>query len=111
MHNRVDGAEALRVRAKTLFRQGHREQAAAALEEALSWARCMPYPYAKGKILHEYGMLHACEREQKLARERLRAALATFLRLGASKDAGQTAQALEELEHARDQDTGYSPAP
>jgi ABC-type multidrug transport system fused ATPase/permease subunit len=44
--NRVDGVEALRVRAKVLSMQGRAEEAAAALEEALSWAS--PIPLRRG---------------------------------------------------------------
>lgn len=95
MRNRVDGVEALRIRAKSLSMQGRREDATAALEEALSWARSMPYPYAEGKILREYGMLHIHEVEPEQARERLCAALDIFRRLGAREDAGQTERALE----------------
>ena len=54
--NRVDGVEALRVRAKGLSMRGRPEEASAALEEALSWACPMPYPYAEARILYEYGM-------------------------------------------------------
>ena len=95
MRNRVAGLEASRVRAKILATQGRRKEAAAALEEALSLARSMPYPYAEGKILREYGMLHVHEAEPEQARERLTAALGIFHRLGASADAGQTERALE----------------
>ena len=92
--NRVDGVEALRVRAKVLSMRGRPEEATAALEEALSWARPMPYPYAEARILYEYGMLHLREREPERARKRLYAALGNFRRLGAKKDAERTEQAL-----------------
>ena len=90
MRNRVDGVETLRVHAKSLSMQGRAEGARASLEEALSWARSMPYPYAEARILNEYGMLHVREREPKVARGRLCAALEIFGRLGAEKDARQT---------------------
>jgi tetratricopeptide (TPR) repeat protein len=99
--NRVDGVEALRVRAKVLSTQGRPEEAAAALEEALSWASPMPYPYAEARILREYGMLLLRAREPKEARMRLSAALGIFYRLGAKKDAEQTEQALRALDPAR----------
>jgi tetratricopeptide (TPR) repeat protein len=95
MNNRVDGVEALRICAKILSIQKRREEATAALEEALSWARTMPFPYAEGKILREYGMLHVHEREPERARERLSAALEIFRRLGAGKDAEHTWQTLQ----------------
>jgi tetratricopeptide (TPR) repeat protein len=99
--NRVDGVEALRVRAKVLSMLGRPEVATAALEEALSWARSMPYPYAEARILSEYGLLHLREREPKEARKRLSAALGIFGRLGAKKDAEWTEQALRALDPAR----------
>jgi hypothetical protein len=93
MHNRVDGLEASRVRAKVLALQGRREEATATLDEALSLACSMPYPYAEAKLSREYGMLHVCEKEPGRARERLRAALKIFRRLEAKKDAEQTRRA------------------
>jgi tetratricopeptide (TPR) repeat protein len=95
MHNRVDGVEALRVLGKCHSVQGCREGASAALDEALSQACSIPYPYAEGKILREYGMLHIHEGEPERARERLSAAVEIFHRLRAREDAGQTEQVLE----------------
>jgi tetratricopeptide (TPR) repeat protein len=103
MHNRVDGLEASRVRAKVLALQGRREEATATLDEALSLACSMPYPYAEAKLSREYGMLHVRENEPTRARERLRAALKIFRRLGAKKDAEQTRRALRELGRAQEQ--------
>ena len=100
MRNRVDGLEASRVQAKILAMQGNREEATAALEEALSWARSMPYPYAEAKLTGEYGMLHLREKEPGRARERLRAALEIFRRLGAKQDAQQTRRTLQGLGRA-----------
>ena len=94
MHNWVDGVEALRVRGKSLSMQGRWEEASAALEEALSRSRSMPYPYAEGRILREYGMLHARKGEPKRARERFRVALAVFGGLRAAKDAARTEREL-----------------
>jgi hypothetical protein len=54
----------------------------------------MPYPYAEARILHEYGSLHVQKEEPDRARERCRAALDIFRRLGASKVAGRTERAL-----------------
>lgn len=99
--NRLDGVEALRVRAKVLSMRGRTEEATAALEEALSWARPMPYPYAEARILYEYGMLHLREREPREARKRLSAALGIFGRMGAKKDAERTGQALRALDPSR----------
>jgi tetratricopeptide (TPR) repeat protein len=99
--NRVDGVEALRVRAKVLSMRGRAEEAAAALEEDLSWASPMPYPYSEARLLHEYGLLHIREGESKEARKRLSAALGIFGRLGAKKDVERTEQALRALDPAR----------
>lgn len=97
MHNRVDGLEASHVRAKILTMQGNRKEASAALEEALSWARSMPYPYAEAKLSREYGMLHLRQGEPRRAWERLHAALEVFRWLGAKKDAEQTRRTLQGL--------------
>ena len=98
--NRVDGVEALRIHAKSLSMQGRPEEAAAALEEALSWARSMPYPYAEAKLAREYGMLRVRESEPEKARKRLSAALEIFYRLGAQKDVERTEQTLRDLDRA-----------
>ncbi|HEX2729250.1 MAG TPA: hypothetical protein VHM16_05810, partial [Rubrobacteraceae bacterium] len=95
--DRVDGVEALRVRAKILSVRGRPEEATAALKEALSWASPMPYPYAEARLFHEYGMLHLRESEPEKARERLSAALDIFRQLGAKKDGEQTRRALQGL--------------
>ncbi len=100
MHNRVDGVEALRVRAKSLSLQGRQEEATAALDEAISWAHSMPYPYAEAKLSREYGMLHARDREFEKARKRLSAALQIFSRLGATRDTERTGRALRGLGRA-----------
>jgi tetratricopeptide (TPR) repeat protein len=97
MYNRVDGLEALRVRAKILTMQGNRKEASAALEEALSCARSMPYPYAEAKLSREYGILHLRQGEPGRAWERLSVALEVFRRLGAKKDAEQTRRTLQGL--------------
>jgi hypothetical protein len=83
MNNRVDGLDASRVRAKILDLQGRREVATAALDEALSLTRSMPYPYAETKLSREYGMLHLRAGEPARAGEPLRAALEIFRRLEA----------------------------
>jgi len=97
MRNQVSGLEASRIRAKILTKGGRREEAIVALEEALSGARSMPYPYAEGKILREYGILYIRESKPERARGRLSAALGIFVRLGAKKYAEQTGRTLQKL--------------
>jgi len=68
------------------------------LEEGLTLAHSMPYPYAEAHLLHVYGAMHAQRGEPEPARERLEAALAIFRRLGARKDAERVEQALADLQ-------------
>jgi tetratricopeptide (TPR) repeat protein len=89
--------DALWVQAMVATRQEQREDAELTLEEGLSLARSMPYPYAEGRLLHAYGEMHAQKGEPEPARERLEAALAIFRRLGARKDAERTEGALTAL--------------
>jgi tetratricopeptide (TPR) repeat protein len=100
MQNRVDGVEALRVRGKILSMGGRQKEATAALEQALSWACYMPYPYAEAKLWHEYAMLHVREGAPGRARERISKALEIFGRLGAKKDIEQTRRTLRNLGRA-----------
>jgi hypothetical protein len=75
-------------------RQGRWEDAITAVEEGLSLARSMPFPYMEARTLQVYGLMHRQKGEPKPARERLEAALALFRRLGAHKDVEQTEQLL-----------------
>ena len=75
--------------------RGAWEDASRCFSEAVALARSMPYPYAEAKLSYEYGMLHLREKEPARARERLRAALEIFRRLGAKQDAEQTRQTLQ----------------
>jgi tetratricopeptide (TPR) repeat protein len=86
--------EALRVAALIALRQEHWAEARRSLEEGVGLTRAMPYPYAEARLLHVYGEMHAQKGEPEVARERLEAALATFRRLGARRDAVQVDQAL-----------------
>jgi hypothetical protein len=85
--HRLALVNALWVQAMIATRQGRWEDAELALEEGLSLARRMLYPYAEGRLLHVYGQMHVAKGEPGPARERLEAALAIFRRLGARKDA------------------------
>jgi tetratricopeptide (TPR) repeat protein len=89
--------DALRVQAMVASRQGHWSEAADALEEGISLARSMPYPYAEARLLYVNGQLHAQKGEQEPAREWLDTALAIFRHLGARKDAERVEQDLAAL--------------
>jgi transposase len=57
----------------------------------------MPYPYAEARLLRLDAEVHAHRGEQAAARERLAAAGAIFVRLGARRDAAAVDQALAGL--------------
>jgi tetratricopeptide (TPR) repeat protein len=86
-NHRPDLVYALWIQAMIALRQARWTEAERSLEEGLTLARHMPYPYAEGRLLHVYGELHVAKGEPVPARERLEAALAIFRRLGARKDA------------------------
>jgi tetratricopeptide (TPR) repeat protein len=94
---RVILVDALRVQALILLRQRQWDEAGIALEEGLSLARAMPYPYAEARLLHVYGCLLAERDKAEPSRERLEAALAIFRRLGACKDVEYTEHLLTTL--------------
>jgi tetratricopeptide (TPR) repeat protein len=89
--------EALRVEGMIAIRQKRWAAAGHSLEEGLALARSMPYPYAEARLLHVYGCLHIQKGEPEAARERLAAARALFLRLGARTDVARAQQALSML--------------
>ncbi len=89
--------DTLRVQALVSLRQGTMQTAADALEEGLSLAQAMPYPYGEGRLLEVCGRLHLERGEITAARERLEAALAIFERLGARKDRERTEQFIAAL--------------
>jgi Tfp pilus assembly protein PilF len=86
--------DALHVQAMVATRQHHWSEAEQALEEGLTLAQRMPYPYAEGRLLHVYGEIHFQKGEPHLTRARLEAALAIFRRLGPRKDAERVERAL-----------------
>jgi hypothetical protein len=89
--------EALQVQAMVRIKQGRWDEAERALEEGLSLARGMPYPYAEARLLHVCGALHLQKREPEPGRQRLEEALAILRRLGALRDAERVAQAVVDL--------------
>jgi tetratricopeptide (TPR) repeat protein/DNA-binding XRE family transcriptional regulator len=86
--------EALRVQAMVAVRLEQWQGAERALEEGLSLARSMAYPYAEARLLHLSGRLYTQLGKPEAARERLAAALAIFQRLGAHKDIQQVERDL-----------------
>jgi tetratricopeptide (TPR) repeat protein len=95
--HRLALVDALWVQALVATRQGRWEDAQRSLEEGLSLARSMPYPYAEGRLLHVYGLMYLQRGEPEPAREQLEAALAIFRRLGARKDAERVEQAITDV--------------
>jgi tetratricopeptide (TPR) repeat protein len=100
--------EALRVQAMAAIRQKRCRDAARILEEGLSLARSMPYPYGEARLLYEYGMMQTQERNIQQAGERLEEALAIFSRLGAKKDLERTQQALAAVRRASTKNNSVS---
>jgi tetratricopeptide (TPR) repeat protein len=96
--NRLVLVDALRVQALLLIEQERWEEAAAALKEALTLARAMPYPYAEVKVLYVYGLLHQQRGEPELARECWQTALTICQRLGERLYAQHIEQVLAHLE-------------
>ena len=90
--------DALWMQATVATRQERWDEAEQALEEGLTLARSMPYPYAEARLLHVYGEMHVQKGELEPARKRLEAALAIFRRLDARKDVEQVECALADLQ-------------
>jgi tetratricopeptide (TPR) repeat protein len=106
----VELVDALRVHALVVCRQEDWGGAAQALEEGISLARGMPYPYAEGRLLHVQGQLHLQRGEPEVARAVLEAALAIFRRLGARHDVEQVEQAITSLQSAPSRAAAPQPA-
>jgi tetratricopeptide (TPR) repeat protein len=81
---------ALRIQGLALTRRRRWSAAARALEEGLTLARAMPYPYAEARLLQVLGRLEAGRGNVARARQQWETALGLFERLGACKDADQT---------------------
>ena len=104
--NRLSHVRALRARSKVLAERGRWDDAQADLEEAVTMARQIAYPYAEAQALHDMGLLRSHQggggldrnRPTSQAREPLEAALAIFVRLGAEGDVERTKQTLAKLQ-------------
>ncbi|HEX8917018.1 MAG TPA: tetratricopeptide repeat protein, partial [Chloroflexota bacterium] len=86
--------EGLLIKGRTLTRQGHHTEAAAAFDECLSAAQSMPYPYIVARVLFEWGLLNREQGQHDRARERLAESLAIFRRLGAAHDIERVEETL-----------------
>ncbi|WIG59112.1 MAG: hypothetical protein OJF49_001859 [Ktedonobacterales bacterium] len=96
-HIRLALVDALRVRALLAMRAGREAEAATTLEEALTLARAMPYPYAEAKLLYTYGLLAVQQGMADAARERFDAARTLLGRLGERLYMEQVARAAGEV--------------
>jgi len=83
--------DALRVGAQIEARQGHLEEASGMLQEGLSLARRLGYPYAEALLLQASSEVYAHRGQPESARERLAAAQALFQQLGARRESGRIA--------------------
>jgi tetratricopeptide (TPR) repeat protein len=90
--------DALRVQALLDMRYERWKKAAAALDEALSLAGPMPYPYAEAKALLVYGQLHAAQGERAEACDRFIQARAICQQLGEVPYRQRIEQALAALD-------------
>jgi tetratricopeptide (TPR) repeat protein len=97
--NRLDLCEALLARGQAAIATSDVGEAVLSLGEALTLARTMPYPYAEGRILYQWG-LSLLGTAPEEARQRLETALQIFRRLGARWYAERTEQALRALEQS-----------
>jgi tetratricopeptide (TPR) repeat protein len=88
-------------------RQGRWTEAQDALQEGLTLARRIGYPYGEARLLQGLGELYTHLGQPEAARERLAAALSRLQRLGARQDAARVAQALA----ATLQSQGVPPSP
>jgi uncharacterized protein HemY len=95
--DRLNLVEALRVQALVALRQDHWAEAECTLDEALSLARSMGYPWGEARVLAVCGDLHAGKGDPAAARARLEDALTIFRRLGACKDVERVGQAIVAL--------------
>jgi ATP/maltotriose-dependent transcriptional regulator MalT len=109
--DRLTLVDALRVQAMVATRQERWDEAERSVQDALSVARGMPYPYAEARLLHVYGEMHVAKGESAQAREQLEAALAIFRRLGARKAVERVEQALYALQSAPTSDLSVQVLP
>jgi hypothetical protein len=95
LHDPDPFMDALRVHGMVLARSGRWEEATDSLEEGVSLARAITYPYIEARILYEWGRMHAGQGKHVPARERLEEALTLFQGLGARPYTQRTRQTLD----------------
>jgi tetratricopeptide (TPR) repeat protein len=95
--NRVDRVGALRVHAMLRHRAGARDDAELLFAEAAALASAIPYPYAAGRTLYEWGRALADDGAPGEARHHLGEALTIFRRLRAQMDIELTERELDTL--------------
>ncbi|MGH2388059.1 MAG: tetratricopeptide repeat protein, partial [Chloroflexota bacterium] len=93
-HDLIGLVEWLRLQGIARTRQGLWQEAHELLEEALTLAGTMPYPYEEARSRRELGNLHARRGDWARAHASLAEALAIFQRLGARPDVEQTKKAM-----------------
>jgi tetratricopeptide (TPR) repeat protein/transcriptional regulator with XRE-family HTH domain len=87
----------LPVQGMVLNRQQRWSEVTRVFAEAVSLAHAMSYPYAEGRILYEYGLMHVERGEPEQARGWLEQALAIFRNLAARPYIERTEHALDDL--------------
>ncbi len=92
--------DALWVQAMVMMRRGQGDAAGPILDEGLTLARRMPYPYTEGRLLYLYGLFYHDREEPRLARACLEASLVVFQRLGARKEVERTERLLAVTQEA-----------
>ena len=95
--HRLALVDALTVHGLVLARQSRWAEAARGLEEAVSLARTLPYPYGEARALYELGLMEAENRDPGSARARLEQALGVFERLAARPYCERARAALSRL--------------
>jgi tetratricopeptide (TPR) repeat protein len=81
-HHYLALLDVLRVRGMLYTKQERFPEGQAVLDQALSLARGMPYPYAEAKLLYATGCLEAARGNTTLARQRFTVALSICAQLG-----------------------------
>ena len=98
MHWRSYAPDHLRVKTLLAMKQKRWQDAEKYLDEAVSLAHSMPYPYAEAIALYVYGQLYASIGIPTQAAEKFIEALAILYRLGERLYAEHVERALAEID-------------